>query len=121
MEYRGTGVPVRRPPGQWEKETLPITQEPKQGPMKTSEPTSRSQAPIPGEVQTQFAQMPGSFFNQIIAGRAGMQAEKFRSGGGGNTSASASAVPEGGPMTSKPGVEGSTNGGAHFGAGAGGF
>jgi hypothetical protein len=90
------GMPkAQRMPSEWMKETLPMTQEAPQGPAVTSRPTSRDfapggesrmmgQAPIPGEVQTVFEQSPGSFLNQIFAGRPGMQGERSVPGDDGN-------------------------------------
>lgn len=91
-----------------------------QGPAKGPAVTSRSmQAPIPGD-SVGALERGGGFLAQVLAGRPGMEAERSRTGGGGND-ATSSWTPSGGPMTSKPGVEGSTNGGTHFGAGPGGF
>jgi hypothetical protein len=85
-----------------------MTREPYQGPMKTSRPTmrslnpavsgtggnfttgvidarpgtihQRSQGEVPGEVVTQFAQAPGGFINQHLAGVGTFAAERFEPG-----------------------------------------
>lgn len=116
MENRGTGLSPNRVPGEWMKRPLEIGKEPAQGAAKTSRPTSRSLetfavstearstdfmqqilserpgviaqralAPIPGEVQTMFAAAPGGFVEQLLVGGS-FEAQKFKTGGGGNTS-----------------------------------
>ena len=94
MVGEGAMRPAQRPPGEWVKETLPITAESPQGPSKTSMPTSRDfvpgsesrsgLAPIPGDIQTVFDDSPGSFLNQIMAGRPGMALERSVPGNDGN-------------------------------------
>jgi hypothetical protein len=94
MSVQGMPSPNRMP-SEWMKETLPMTKESPQGPAVTSRPTSRDfapsaesrmmgQAPIPGDVQTAFEQSPGSFLNQILAGRPGMAGERSVPGDDGN-------------------------------------
>ena len=70
METRGTGLTPQRLPSPWERKPLELGKEPDQGPMVTSKPTSRSLAPIPGEVNTQLA-MGGNFVQEQLNARPG--------------------------------------------------
>ncbi len=69
MENRGTGLTPNRLPSEWEKRPLEMTREPDQGPGKESHPTMR-------DLQSaQLDTSPASFTDQLIASRAGVQAQ----------------------------------------------
>ena len=70
METRDRNMPpVQRPPSEWEKGTLPMTEQVKQGPMVESKPTMRDFSPAA------LNGTPASFTDQMIASRAGMQTQ----------------------------------------------
>lgn len=70
IESRGTGLTPNRMPSQWEKRPLEMSKEAPQGAAETSRPTSRSLAPIPGEVTSKLSQGdPGGFLGSVLASR----------------------------------------------------
>lgn len=109
----GTG-PVQRPPSEWQKGRLEIGKEPDQGAAKTSRPTSRSLnpgnlgpganfttdtlagrpgvaarralAPIPTEVSDVWADAPGGFVAQQLAGVGSPNGASPEPGDDGNVS-----------------------------------
>jgi hypothetical protein len=74
METRGTGLTPNRMPKEWEKRPLDLGHDDpgSPGPEVTSKPTSRSLAPLPGEVNTVIMQ-GGDFVAQQISSRPGMR------------------------------------------------